>query len=188
MESCWLISVWEPGAWYLPCIMAMLIKMLLCGISRPVNWGINRMCPNRNNQACVLQEEKESQYQMHHKQDDCGTWRWPWWEQGHVLLLTLRDTISLNCPRWPLSFVELLMLFYHCQSSQCFFVCLWYKHWKHIVICKRNDDVGVLFLCSGVPSLGIWCHWLSSWSQICQTLPFTLGPGPGILICKMNKG
>lgn len=62
--------------------MVMVMKMLLCGISRSVNWGINRVCPNRNNQACALLEEKESQYQMHHKQDDCDTWRWPWWEQG----------------------------------------------------------------------------------------------------------
>lgn len=167
--------------------MAVLIKVLLCGVSRPVSWGINRVCTNRNNPACVLQEEKESQYQMHHKQDDCDAWRWPWWEQGHVLLLTLRDIISLSCSRWPLSFVELQMLLYHGQSSQCFIVWLWYKHWNHILICKRNYDVGVLFLCSGMPSLGIWRYWLSSWSQICQTLPLTLIPGPGMLNWEMSK-
>lgn len=80
--NCRLTSVWEPGTWCLSCIMVMVMKMLLSGISRPVNWGINRVCPNRNNQACILQEEEESQYQMHHKQDDCDTWRWRWWEQG----------------------------------------------------------------------------------------------------------
>lgn len=158
----------------------------LC-ISRSVSWGVNRVCPNRNNQARVLQEEKESQCQMHHKQDDRDTWRWPWWEQGPCLLLTLRETTSLSCPRWPHSFVELQMLFCHCQRSQCFIVCLWYKHWNNILICKRNYGVDVLFHCSGAPSLGIWWHWLSSWSQIWQTLALALGPEPGMLNWKMNK-
>jgi len=48
------------------CNMVMVMKLLLCGISRPGSGWINGVCPNRNNKACVLPEEKESQYQMHH--------------------------------------------------------------------------------------------------------------------------
>lgn len=107
--------------------------------------------------------------------------------RAHVLLLTLRNTTSLSCPRWPLSFDELQMLFYHCQRSHCFLVCLWYKHWNRILICKRNYDVGGAIFCSGAPSLGIWWHWLCSWSQVCHTLPLALGPRPGMLNWKMSK-
>lgn len=78
----WLTSMWEPGGMVPSCHMIMVMKLLLCGISRPDSGWINGVCANRDNEACIIVEEKENQYQMHHKQDDCETRRWPWWEQG----------------------------------------------------------------------------------------------------------
>lgn len=71
----WITLMWEPGGAVPSGNMVMVMRLLLCGISRSGSGRINRMCPNRNNKACVLPEEKESQYQMHHKQDDCEAWR-----------------------------------------------------------------------------------------------------------------